>query len=78
MNSPLSNITVLDLSMLLPGPFCSMVMADFGARVIKLERPGSGDLMRDYLPRYPLYSGNFAILNRNKESMTLNLKTDEG
>ncbi|MGD8521601.1 MAG: CoA transferase, partial [Desulfobacterales bacterium] len=39
MNSPLSNITVLDLSMLLPGPFCSMVMADFGARVIKLERP---------------------------------------
>ena len=78
MNSPLSNITVLDLSMLLPGPFCSMVMADFGARVIKIERPGSGDLMRDYLPRYPLYSGNFAILNRNKESMTLNLKSDEG
>ena len=78
MPSPLSNITVLDLSMLLPGPFCSMVMADFGARVIKIERPGSGDLMRDYLPRYPLYSGNFAILNRNKESMTLNLKSDEG
>jgi len=78
MNNPLSGITVLDLSMLLPAPFCSMVMADFGARVIKIERPGSGDLIRDYLPRYPLYSGNFAILNRNKESMTLNLKSDEG
>jgi len=78
MIPPLSNITVLDLSMLLPGPFCSMIMADFGARVIKIERPGSGDLMRHYLPRYPVYSGNFAILNRNKESMTLNLKSEEG
>ena len=78
MTQPLSNITVLDLSMLLPGPFCSMIMADFGARVIKIERPGSGDLMRDYLPRYPVYSGNFAILNRNKESMTLDLKSEEG
>jgi len=78
MNPPLSDITVLDLSMLLPGPFCSMIMADFGARVIKIERPGSGDLMRDYLPRYPVYSGNFAILNRNKESMTLNFKSEEG
>ena len=78
MTLPLSNITVLDLCMLLPGPFCSMIMADFGARVVKIERLGSGDLMRDYLPRYPLYSGNFAILNRNKESMTLNLRSEEG
>jgi crotonobetainyl-CoA:carnitine CoA-transferase CaiB-like acyl-CoA transferase len=78
MDHPLSNITVLDLSMLLPGPFCSMIMSDFGARVIKIERPGQGDLMRDYLPRYSLYSGNFAILNRNKESVTLNLKAGEG
>jgi crotonobetainyl-CoA:carnitine CoA-transferase CaiB-like acyl-CoA transferase len=78
MNQPLENITVLDLSMLLPGPFCSMIMADFGARVIKIERPGSGDLMRDYPYGYPLYSGNFAILNRNKESLTLNIKSEEG
>ena len=78
MKQPLSNITVLDLSMLLPGPFCSMIMADFGARVIKIERPGSGDLMRDYPYRYPLYSGNFAILNRNKDSLTLNIKSEEG
>ena len=78
MTLPLSNITLLDLCMLLPGPFCSMIMADFGARVIKIERLGSGDPMRDYLPRYPLYSGNFAILNRNKESMTLNLRSEEG
>jgi len=78
MNQPLSDITVLDLSMLLPGPFCSMIMADFGARVIKIERPGSGDLMRDYVPRYPVYSGHFAILNRNKESLTLNFKSEDG
>jgi crotonobetainyl-CoA:carnitine CoA-transferase CaiB-like acyl-CoA transferase len=78
MDQALSNITVLDLSMLLPGPFCSMIMADFGARVIKIERPAQGDLMRDYLPRYPVYSGSFAILNRNKESLTLNLKSEEG
>ena len=78
MNQPLENINVLDLSALLPGPFCSMIMADFGARVIKIERPRSGDLMRDYPYRYPLYSGNFATLNRNKESLTLNLKSDEG
>jgi len=78
MTQPLSNITVLDLSMLLPGPLCSMMLADFGARVIKIERPGSGDLMRDYPPRYPLYGSNFAILNRNKESMTLNLKSALG
>lgn len=78
MSLPLSNITVLDLTMLLPGPLCTMMLADFGARVIKIERPGFGDLMRNYLPKYPLYSGNFAILNRNKESMTLNLKSKEG
>jgi crotonobetainyl-CoA:carnitine CoA-transferase CaiB-like acyl-CoA transferase len=78
MHQSLSDITVLDLSMLLPGPFCSMIMADFGARVIKIERPGSGDLMRDYVPRYPVYSGNFAILNRNKESLTLNFKSEDG
>lgn len=78
MTQPLSDITVLDLSMLLPGPLCSMMMADFGARAIKIERPGSGDLMRDYLPRYPAYSGNFATLNRNKESLTLNLKSEKG
>ena len=78
MNKPLSNIIVLDLSSLLPGPFCSMIMADFGARVIKIERPKTGDIMRDYKPRYPAYSGNFSILNRNKESMTLNLKSEQG
>jgi alpha-methylacyl-CoA racemase len=78
MGQALSDITVLDLSMLLPGPFCSMIMADFGARVIKIERPGTGDLMRDYVPRFPAYSGNFAILNRNKESLTLDLKSEDG
>lgn len=78
MGSPLGHITVLDLSSLLPGPFCSMILADFGARVIKIERPGEGDIMRDYLPRYPLYSGNFSVLNRNKESLTLNLKSPQG
>lgn len=78
MSSPLGHITVLDLSSLLPGPFCSMILADFGARVIKVERPGGGDIMRDYAPRYPLYSGNFSTLNRNKQSMTLDLKSMDG
>jgi len=69
---------VLDLSLLLPGPYCSRILADFGAEVIKVERPGGGDWLR-YAP--PLVNGESALfraLNRGKKSLTLNLKTDEG
>ena len=66
---PLSNLTVLDLTVNTPGPFCSMVLSDLGARVIKVEPPG-GDPLRRSGPAI------FAGLNRGKESISLNLKTD--
>jgi alpha-methylacyl-CoA racemase len=75
---PLVGMRVLDLSLLLPGPYCSRVLADFGAEVIRVERPGGGDWLR-YAP--PLVNGVgalFRALNRGKKSITLNLKADEG
>ncbi|MFQ6101770.1 MAG: CaiB/BaiF CoA transferase family protein [Anaerolineae bacterium] len=75
---PLTGVRVLDLSRLLPGPYCSRILADFGAEVIKVERPGGGDWLR-YVP--PLVDGEsllFRSLNRGKKSLTLNLKSDEG
>lgn len=75
---PLTGVRVLDLSQLLPGPYCSCLLADFGAEVIKVERSGGGDWMR-YIP--PLADGEsrlFRAVNRGKKSLTLNLKCDEG
>jgi len=75
---PLSGISVLDLTRLLPGAFCTLQLADMGADVIKVEEPGTGDYMR-WLP--PLANGQgvaFNALNRNKRSLTLNLKADVG
>ena len=71
---------VLDLSRLLPGPYCSRILADYGFEVIKVEPPGGGDWAR-YVP--PLDPGTgqgllFNALNRGKKSLTANLKTDEG
>jgi len=76
--SPLEGVRVLDLSRLLPGPYCSRILADYGAEVIKLERPGGGDWLR-YVP--PLVDGEsvfFRAINRGHKSLTLNLKSDEG
>src|SRR5881628_1797216 len=76
---PLDDLVVFDLSRVLSGPFCSMYLADFGARVIKLERPGEGDDTRAFGP--PFVGGEstyFLSVNRNKESLALDLKTDEG
>jgi len=79
MSQPLSGIRILDLSRLLPGAYASQMMADFGADVIKVEEPGSGDYGRFMPPHGPggmsLY---FVAINRNKRSMTLNLKTEQG
>ena len=79
MSQPLSGIRVLDLSRLLPGAYASQMLADFGADVIKIEEPGSGDYGRFMPPQGPggmsLY---FQAINRNKRSVTLNLKTDKG
>ena len=66
---PLSDLTVLDLTVNTPGPFCSMILSDLGARIIKIEPPG-GDPLRRSGPSI------FAGLNRGKESISLNLKTD--
>jgi crotonobetainyl-CoA:carnitine CoA-transferase CaiB-like acyl-CoA transferase len=71
---------VLDLSKLLPGPYCSRILADLGFEVIKIERPGGGDWSR-YVPPLDPESGHgllFGALNRGKKSLTLNLKSDEG
>ncbi len=79
MSQPLSGIRVLDLSRLLPGAYASQMLADFGADVIKVEEPGSGDYGR-FIP--PQLAGGmslyFVAFNRNKRSMTLNLKATEG
>jgi crotonobetainyl-CoA:carnitine CoA-transferase CaiB-like acyl-CoA transferase len=78
MTTALAGIRVLDLSRLLPGPFCSMLLADFGAEVIKVEEPREGDYIRQWQPRIGRNSGFHVVLNRNKRSLTLNLKTPEG
>lgn len=71
---PLSGVRVVDFSTLLPGPLCSLLMAEAGAEVIKIERPGSGDEMRSYAPRFGTQSVNFALLNQGKRSLALDLK----
>jgi crotonobetainyl-CoA:carnitine CoA-transferase CaiB-like acyl-CoA transferase len=74
----LQGVRVLDLTRLYPGPFCTMMMADMGAEVIKVESPGEGDYMRDMGPMGEKYSLYFRNLNRNKKSISLNLKKAEG
>lgn len=76
MTLPLGNIRVLDLTRLLPGPYCSQFLADFGAEVIKIEEPNIGDYARWTQPQVNGYSAMFASLNRNKKSVTLNLKAE--
>jgi alpha-methylacyl-CoA racemase len=71
---PLQGLLVLDFSTLLPGPFASLLLAEAGAEVIKVERPGVGDDMRAYEPNWGADSATFALLNRGKQSLTLDLK----
>jgi crotonobetainyl-CoA:carnitine CoA-transferase CaiB-like acyl-CoA transferase len=78
MTGALTGFKVLDLSRLLPGPFCSMLLADLGADVIKIEDPKVGDYIRWWPPRIGKNSGFHVVLNRNKRSLTLNLKSREG
>src|SRR5262249_52685082 len=71
---PLAGIRVLDFSTLLPGPLATLLLADAGADVIKIERPGTGDEMRSYTPKLGTDSVNFALLNRGKRSIAIDLK----
>ncbi len=75
---PLEGIKVLDLTRLLPGPYGTMLLADLGAEVIKIEEPGQGDYARWYSVRINGIGARHLLLNRNKKSMTLNLKHPEG
>ncbi len=80
---PLAGIRVLDLSRLLPGGFCSLLLADFGAEVLKVEGPDGGDYLRAWPPFYPgaapgAGSAPFLALNRNKRSIVLDLRTAGG
>jgi crotonobetainyl-CoA:carnitine CoA-transferase CaiB-like acyl-CoA transferase len=75
---PLTGVRVLDLTRLLPGPFCTMLLADMGADVIKVEEPGTGDYMRWTPPLIDGQSALFNAVNRNKRSVTLNLKSEPG
>jgi alpha-methylacyl-CoA racemase len=75
---PLTGIRVLDLTRLLPGAFCTMLLADMGADVIKIEEPAIGDYMRWTPPMGDGQSALFNAINRNKRSLTLNLKSEAG
>ncbi|MGE8686849.1 MAG: CaiB/BaiF CoA transferase family protein [Achromobacter sp.] len=74
---PLDGITVVSLEHAIAAPFCTRQLADMGARVIKIERPGSGDFARGYDERVRGLSSHFVWTNRSKESLTLDLKRDE-
>src|SRR6266496_151746 len=78
-HGPLTGVTVLDLTRVLSGPYCTMQLADMGARVIKIEHPDGGDDTRHWSP--PFVGGEstyFLSINRNKESVTLDFKSPRG
>ncbi|MBM3534309.1 MAG: CoA transferase [Alphaproteobacteria bacterium] len=74
VSGPLSGITVIDLSRILAGPYCTLMMAELGARVIKVEAPAKGDDAREYGPFVKGRSAYFMSINRGKESIVLDLK----
>ena len=77
MDGPLKNLLVVDLTRVLVGPYCTMILSDLGARVIKIEAPEIGDDSRKFGPFIENYSAYFMSLNRGKESIALNLKNDD-
>ena len=78
MTAALEGLRVLDLTRLLPGGYATLMLADLGADVVKVEEPGRGDYIRLMPPSAGSISSGHAALNRNKRSLTLNLKTDGG
>src|SRR5690349_24917917 len=75
---PLDGLKVVDLTRVLAGPFCTMLLGDMGADVIKIEEPGSGDDTRGWAPFIDGWSSYFLGVNRNKRSVALNIKTPDG
>jgi alpha-methylacyl-CoA racemase len=71
---PLAGVKVLDFSTLLPGPMAGLMLAEAGANVVKIERPGTGEEMRHYEPRWGRDAISFALLNRGKKSLAIDLK----
>lgn len=79
MKGPLDSIRVLDFTRVLAGPYCTMILGDMGAEVIKIEKPGTGDDSRDFGPPFVgEFSSFFLSVNRNKKSMCINLKDPRG
>jgi CoA:oxalate CoA-transferase len=79
MASVLEGIKVLDFTQVYSGPFCTLLLKDLGAEIIKVERPESGDLTRNDVPHTEgLEGGAYIILNRGKKSLTVDLKTEKG
>ncbi|SEA36243.1 MULTISPECIES: CaiB/BaiF CoA-transferase family protein [unclassified Mycobacterium] len=78
MSAPLSGVTVIALEQAVSAPMCTRTLADFGARVIKVENPNGGDFARDYDDVVNGQAAHFVWANRGKESVTLDLKTDDG
>lgn len=77
MNGALDGVKVLDFSTLLPGPMATLFLADAGAEVIKVERPGKGDEMRSYTPKWDKDAVNYHMLNRGKKSLAVDLKAPD-
>src|SRR5580704_8704095 len=76
---PLAGVRILDLSRILSGPFATMIFADLGADVIKLENPRTGDDTREWAPPYQGdQSAYFLAVNRNKRGIAVDLKTERG
>src|SRR3954471_10616971 len=75
---PLEGITIISIEQAVAAPFATRQLADLGARVIKIERPGEGDFARHYDESVVGQSSYFVWLNRSKESLTLDFKTDDG
>ena len=76
---PLEGIRILDLTRVLSGPYCTMLLGDLGAEVIKVERPGEGDDTRSFAPPFQGdQAAYFLSVNRNKKSITLDMKSEHG
>lgn len=80
-NSPLHGIRIIDLTRIVAGPYCTMILSDLGAEVLKVERPGTGDEARKWGPPFinnTTETCYFVALNRNKKSVCIDLKSSEG